>query len=187
MSPRPSDDHGGVDLESLLPLPPEPGDESSRLPARTEPSDLWSLPETGTSPAEDALLAAWMGALSQGQPEQLAPADEPVRRRQLPELEEDAGPAPRDRRQPPEARTLLLVLVASAVVSMITIPILHAVAGFGSDGPAAGSMPAMATDVDTRVMVPGLSIECPFQLVKPRPDGSTGGVRGTCFLVGGWR
>jgi hypothetical protein len=43
---------------------------------------------------------------------------------------------------------------------------------------------ASTADVDDRVMVPGVMSGCVTMLVKPRPDGTTENVSGTCFAVG---
>jgi hypothetical protein len=164
---------------------------SSRL--QDTPTDLWSLPQdTATPPAaaEDTLVAAWMGVLAQSghtpaQPGVVA----------IPETPPNPGAAkgealsvPWLKRWPgqrPDSATVtfLFSVTVSAVLGLLLLPLLSQLADHARDGGRAAKSAAPAV-VDDRVVVPGTSAACVTMLVKPRPDGVTLNVSGTCFLVG---
>lgn len=102
------------------------------------------------------------------------------------------GPPPGsvDRQASPDRRqklrspllTVLIMIVANTAAGLVTLLLINLVtprADLGEPGPS-----APAIEVDDRVVVPGTAVECATMLVKPRPDGNTGQVNGTCFAVG---
>jgi hypothetical protein len=119
---------------------------------------------------------AWTGAFDGALPGSLADADtEPV-------------VAPRRTRGRLDYRAgwvdLVVCVVVSALVGLGMLPVLAQLnARLGTSGPD-GPAGVPSAPADDRVVIPGPSAGCVTMLVKPRPDGATRNVSGTCFVVG---
>jgi hypothetical protein len=172
---------------------------------RELPTDLWSLPQEPVSAsAEERLLAAWIGALAQGEPDD-APADRPSPpSEEATEPPEPPTPPTRrvrqrarsrpahgsERRRPILATTLLLAVgaavgaAAPAVLGRLRSEMTHEQPAPGGPAATTGTPPDDGIAPDGRVAVPGTSPDCPMMLVRPRNGGTTADVPGTCFAVG---
>jgi hypothetical protein len=188
--------------------PPDAAPASSwfRRAGETEagPSgDLWSLPQdalqqdAAAPSAEEKLLATWIGALGQGDSSQ-EPRDAamiPVGP-DVPHPPDDAAltvdppprlPNPAERRRGPIMITALLSLAIGVLIG-VTVPSLlgrlRSDANQGSVIGGGGTNTPTGVTPDGRVVLQGVSADCPLILLKPRVDGATTGVAGTCFDVG---
>ena len=180
--------------------PVAPSSGPGNQPVTTGPeglADLWSLPADATSPlaaAEDKLIAAWMGALAQNGDSGGLSLQETV-----PTESQTAvlTPIEASLEAPFEAKverrfwsplksflsTILLSVSVSALAAAVVLTLLSNRAALSGAGSPSGSAVRPAP-VDDRVLVPGLSPGCATMLVKPRPDGTTANIAGTCFSVG---
>jgi hypothetical protein len=171
-----------------------PGQAAPAL--RERPSlDLWSLPvEPETAAATDPTtfvdVDAFMDVLALG-PDTPAAGTPPAGT--LPPAVPPTHVAPSASALRPAGSSSSggkAVLLAVALVAAAGSALVLVLAGFSgrvpfsghSSGGSPGGSPAATSD--DRVVVPGPSADCLVWLVKPRPDGSTNGVPGTCFVVG---
>jgi hypothetical protein len=176
--------------------PSEADAAATPLESEGDANDLWSLPPDTAAPAgtgdDDQLVAAWMGVLANEDPAEPRPAwtdaVDGARPRSLADADTEPVGASRRTMGGWVHRAGWVNLVASvavsALVGLVMLPVLAQINArlgtLGPDGPArVPSAPA-----DDRVVVPGPSAGCLTMLIKPKPDGVTRDVRGTCFAVG---
>lgn len=166
--------------------------------------DLWSLPVEPTPPSgtdSAKFVEAWMDVLALGSGNTHAaqppvevvrpvgstpslsptePSPPPTEPSLLPAEPSPlpAGPRPAGWKAASVAITLIALTGSALLVLLVVFSGRIEAAAHRTTGQVT------TPPVDDRVVVPGPSADCLVWLVKPRPDASTNGVPGTCFVVG---
>jgi hypothetical protein len=178
-------------------------DQPELITRLEQSADLWSLPEDATPPeagvatsakstapptSADHLVAAWISAIEPSAGTDQA-SDDATKSGAAEDTVPRAGQhsASRHTREPwhPTLVTMLISIIISAAAGLITVTLLAQFTALAdTDEPHNDSRGTTSTDLDDRVTVPGLASGCVTMLVKPRADGTTTQVGGTCFSVG---